>query len=195
MIDEKTFGKTPAAMYLARELNSVGDQSLIRSCSVRTKMFNQNVKDIEQAVSYGLMSSKTGANLLLLLRHQASVITIDDLSSDVNAPVFIAQLLRNTIIGNIKQAIRRISIVRKIEINSVDEFKIMRSGRLSRSSSAGAEVFEVLGHEAGIITSKGEYWKVDVNLNSIADTTTPELLHERSDRRCKRLGKEHMIGK
>jgi len=185
-LDPYTFGATPAAQYLVRTLNEHGSQSIKKSCANRSRSFNTNVNQIENAVASGVMSAHAAANFLRLLREDATKITFADVGQDK----FIAQLLRNVIIGNIKRAIRKVTTMRKVENSNVN-FDKMRHKGSAKSTSAGT-IYTVLGLDAGIKYNDGDYYRVYPDYDCLVDTTTPELLMERSNRRCLRQGKPHM---
>jgi len=185
-----TFGSTPASQYLARIVNE-RNPSAMRTCSNRIRTFNTNVNELEDAVAGGYMSAHVAANLLRLLRDDATKIELDP--SVVEAK-FISQLLRNVIIGHIKRAIRRVSTLRKIENGNVNLPKVRTKGaRVVRG--AGESIYSILGYVAGVEYSDGEYYRQFPDYDAIEDGTTPELLMERSNRRCLRQGKQHMLEK
>jgi hypothetical protein len=183
-----TFGSTPAAQYLARTINE-RNPFLMRNCSNRIRTFNTNVHQIENAVEAGTMTAHVAANLLRLLRLDAAAITLPE---DAVEGKFIAQLLRNTIIGNIKRAIRRVTTIRKIELGNVNLSQVQR--KATKSIGDGTTVYSILGYIAGI-EAHGGYIRENPPYSIIADETTPELLMERSNRRCLRQGKQHMMEK
>lgn len=183
--DPFTFGATPAAQYLVRII-SERNPFIMKTCSNRIRTFNTNVKEIENAVACGQMSAHVAANLLRLLRNDAAAITLAD---DVVEGKFIAQLLRNIIIGHIKRAIRRVTTIRKIENGNVNLHKVQR--KAAKSIGSDGNIYSILGYIAGIEDEDG-YERTYPNYEQIVDGTTPELLMERSNRRCLRQGKQHM---
>lgn len=186
-----TFGNTPASLYLVRVLNE-RNPSAVRLCSVRTRSFNTNVNEIEYCVEHGTMTAHTAANLLRLLRLEATTIAFDD---SVVEGKFIAQLLRNVIIGNIKRAIRRVEILRKVENGNSTITKVGQkaNGHVLSPNGQLPIHFHILGYPAGMLDADGDYHRVVPTYSSITDNTTPELLMERSNRRCLRQKKPHMM--
>lgn len=188
-IELYTFGKTPAAKFLARTIND-RNLKIVTACTNRARTFNTNVNEIRRCVATGTMSAHVAANLLRLLRDEATKIEFD---SSVIEGKFIAQLLRNVIIGNIKRAIRATSTLRKIEVGNVNLNKVARKGSPYNNGLEEEVVsYSILGYAAGTVTKDGQYNRQFPDYNSISDPTTPELLAERSDRRCLRQGKSHM---
>ncbi len=185
-----TFGSTPAAQYLARIINERNPLAM-KSCSNRIRTFNTNVNEIEDSVAAGYMTAHVAANLLRLLRDEATLIELDPSIAEAK---FISQLLRNVIIGHIKRAIRRVSTLRKIESGNVNLPKIRAKGsRVVRN--AGESIYSILGYVAGVEYSDGDYYRQFPDYEAIEDGTTPELLMERSNRRCLRQNKPHMTNK
>lgn len=192
-LDENTFGKSPAANYLVRELNYYNDKKLTRSCTVRVNVFYRNVSAIVESVGANNMSAKVAANLLRLLREDATKITMD-----VNTE-FVCNLLRNTIIGHIKSAMRKTETIRKIENGNSTYQNLRHRGSINHVySSTDRTVYNILGYIAGetqLISydhSGGQtmlYSREFPHIDTIIDPITPELLHTRSVMRCKRLGK------
>lgn len=185
-----TFGSTPASQYLTRIINE-RNPGAMKSCSNRIRTFNTNVNEIEDAVAAGYMSAHVAANLLRLLRTDAASI---ELNADVVEGRFISQLLRNVIIGHIKRAIRRVTTMRKIESGNVNLPKIRTKGsRIVRG--AGESIYSILGYVAGVEYTDGGYLRQFPDYEALEDGTTPELLMERSNRRCLRQQKPHMVEK
>lgn len=188
--DLNTFSNTPAGQYLTRIINE-RNPGAMKSCSNRIRTFNTNVNEIESAVANGFMSAHVAANLLRLLRTDAASI---ELNADVVEGKFISQLLRNVIIGHIKRAIRRVTTMRKIESGNVNLPKVRIKGSRTMSDTSQS-VYSILGHVAGVEYADGDYYRQFPEYAELQDTTTPELLMERSNRRCLRQNKPHMMEK
>lgn len=185
-LDLFTFGSTPAAQYLARII-SERNPFAMKACSNRIRTYNTNVNQIEQSVASSVMSAHVAANLLRLLRDEATTIAFPE---DMVEGKFIAQLLRNVIIGHIKRAIRRVTTLRKIENGNITLPKVRI--KASRVIGTGQDIYSILGYVAGIDYKDGDYFPQLPEYEDLQDSTTPELLMERSDRRCLRQGKPHM---
>jgi hypothetical protein len=195
-LDLNTFGKTPAAHYLVRRLNELQNKSLARACTVRVNAFNTSCAGIEYSVGFGAMSSKVGANLLRLLREEATAIElVGTPAQEVN---FVANLLRNVIIGHIKSVMRKITVVRKIENGTKDINTLMKKASVERTT-ADSTIYSILGYDCAVVVGPKEldgeqnlftlYANVPT-IGSVEDPTTPEVLYERSLNRCKRQQKE-----
>jgi hypothetical protein len=201
MFDINTFGKTPAAHYLARRLIELDNKKLTRSCTVRINAFNTNVAGIVSAVGTERMDAKVAANLLRLLREEATKLELTVGAIDPDELSFVDNLVRNVIIGHIKSAMRRITVVRKIENGSKDLNTIMKKGSRVVSGLHIVDIdYYVMGYHAGYmapdcrVTSDGllpdVFYPVKPSIFAIEDPTTPELLHDRSINRCIRQNKE-----
>jgi hypothetical protein len=205
MLDLNTFGKTPAANYLARRLIELGSKKLSRACTVRVNAFNTNVAGVVSAVASESMDAKVAANLLRLLREEATGINLQVEGVHPDELMFVDNLLRNVIIGHIKSAMRKTSVMRKIENGSKDINTITKKGSRVVSGLHIVDVdYYIMGHRAGYLSTdvecgpgefpSGVFHPVKPSIGGIEDPTTPELLHERSLKRCKRQGKEWANG-
>jgi hypothetical protein len=201
-IPETTFGNTPAAMYLARKLNEAQDVALLRSTGRRiTATFHQTkqlVAAYEQGTGNGGIDTKTLANCLRLMREEITNEKIQYWHDDL----IIHQLRRNVQIGHIKRAIRLATIARKAE-------RVMTSPDMKASDVSGKATSNVTEFSYYFTDSQSnKKYLAGVTIRDDADenfvlihkfnlsdveTITPELLHERSERRCIRLKKPHTI--
>ena len=191
MLQLNSFGKSPAAEHLVRQLNAltVGKSEASRSVSKSIRLFNENIKCILEAVDHEAMTAKVAANLLRLLRSEAQTVNIqawDD--AGVCTREHITNLTRNVVIGNIKQAIRKITVIRQVQNNSSTFAKAKRSGQVSDCLGRKCSV-EVMGHPAGYLTHQGVWVQWTPFTWTIEDEVTAEILHERSDRRQARKEK------
>lgn len=200
-LSENTFGDTPAALYLVRALNKLNNPSVGRSVGKRITSSSKCVNELVQSYSEGTMSAKSVANCLRLMRLEVS--------SGISEYAFpcsqrlIDQLTRNVQIGLIKRAMRLCTIARKAERvmeNPTQRGKIINFTRGSvlgdsvqysftdsttKEQYTAGSLFMYPGYPMVTITNR-------FDLNEIKDVT-PELLMERSNRRCKRLGKAHTL--
>lgn len=185
---ENTFGNTPAAMYLVRKLNELNDPIVSKSVSRRIVTTKTHVANLVAAYQSGFLSPKTMANSLRLMREEVT-------SSELNAPEFVYKLAVNVQIGAIKQALRLATVARKAQT------------RMNNPNLTSVTPIEEIGltgfthwwydHQsnkymrAGRTIDDVQMTKI-FKLDEVSDIT-PELLHERSNARCKRLGKPHVI--
>ena len=197
-IPENTFGPTPAAMYLCRLLNEGKKELLRRSMGRRITGTSAQVRQLITAYEMRLIEPKTLANCLRLMREEISTgnfgITIEE------------QLCRNVQIGYIKQGIRLATVGRKAErVMSSPASKSLRAQPKHYEDGVMNEYY-FRDSESGFLYKAGDsYHEIDETGRDEYVTTyahrpkldevnhiTPELLHERSVRRCIRLKKPHV---
>ena len=185
-IDINTFGKTPAAEQLARQVKN--QQNTARSVSVAIKTFNDNVNAILDSVDRNAMSAKVASNLLRLLRQEAKNINIQVYDDTGSTTEYITNLTRNVVIGNIKRAIRAITVIRKIQNSNTSLEKVKSKASTSVAmASKHVEAYQILGYRAGWHIVSQKEWVPDFPRSSeVTEIVTPELLHARSLSRQKR---------
>lgn len=204
-MDINTFGKTPAAMQLVRFLNAIEDAALNLSISRRINSTNVTVRDLIAAYESQALPAKTVANCLRLLRNE---IVNDVGSHSFTDDTIVDQLRRNVQIGIIKRGLRLCTISRKAEIvmqnpevrsserevvevdGGFETHYKFRDSQSGKSYTAGM-IFKSDGTEP-FFDMDGEVFVTHYEQSNV-DFITPELLHERSNRRCLRRGKPHMI--
>jgi hypothetical protein len=212
-MDEMTFGKTPAAMYLARTLNELDNKSLSRSVGRSITATTNAVAQLMHAYGVGVLSPKVLANTLRLMRLEISPpddeFALDwgnekQFSDEMQLRGLVDKLTKNVCVGVIKSAIRTATVASKAErvmvspekrgfatfIND-DNFSQVREfsfydKQLDKEVICGSVALDRLSKEVDVYVYRPQPEDVD--------TITPELLVERSNRRCKRQGKPHMEG-
>lgn len=190
-IPVETFGSTPAAMYLARELNKLQDPTLLRNCGKRITATFKQVRELNQAYTVGEISPKTLANTLRLMRLEVTN------EPDVD---FVNRLRKNVQIGCIKQGIRLATVGRKAERVMVNPQMRSSMKRVNGELCATAYYFTDSTSKKQISAGylfypDHDHTVVETVVNRYSadevETVTPKLLHERSERRCIRLNKPH----
>jgi hypothetical protein len=191
-LDEFTFGNTPAAKYLVRELNCRGQDSINRAVGKRITATASLVRDLVNAYSEGTLPAKTVANTLRLMREEIVRENAHSYSDDK----LLDHLRSNVQIGYIKQGIRLCTVARKAE--RVMQSPLKRASGTKKvgnhvhfsfkESSTGAQYTAGAMYEdgAGNYRFATRHFKLD----EVADVT-PEILEARSIKRCTRLGKAH----
>jgi hypothetical protein len=182
MMNLNTFGKTPAAEHLVRKLNEITDPGLqravTRSVAIAIKGANLNINEIRHSVHTYSMSPKVAANLLRLLREEA--LTFSGGGTHIN------DLTTNVIIGNIKRAIREVTVLRKIEnvTSSADKVRNKcKEAYISYEHGGNVVGYSYDGYEVGTILN-GVFEPFGFPV--VDDPVTSELLHKRSASRRKR---------
>lgn len=188
-IPEVTFGSSPAAMYLARELNRLQDSVLLRNCGKRITATAKQVAELNYAYEYGFISPKTLANTLRLMRLEVT----EEPDTD-----FTSRLRKNVQIGTIKRGIRLATVSRKAErimnapisrsseiIDTGNSLDCYFTDSTSKKTLCAGRIFQIEVDNYDPIITVAKYNTEDV------DMVTSELLHARSEKRCIRLNKPH----
>jgi hypothetical protein len=110
MIDKFTYGKTPAAIYLADQLNRLGDPRLNRKVTRLLTSFNEVVNELLAANKAGLLSAHTVGTFIAALRQRAQTA-----SQCFAQDSLIADLTSNIMTGKVKELQRRVLTVRHWE--------------------------------------------------------------------------------
>jgi hypothetical protein len=179
MLNLNTFGKTPAAEHLVRKINEIPELGLRRavtcSVSIAIKSANLSINQIRHSVYSYSMSPKVAANLLRLLREEAL--------SFSGGGTHINDLTKNVIIGNIKRAIREVTVLRKIENATSSADKVRSKCKVAYKCEDDEVGYSFAGYEVGTIANDVfEPFGYPV----VEDPVTSELLHKRSALRRQR---------
>ena len=198
-LSKNTYGDSPAALYLVRVLNEYNNSAVTRSVGKRITASSKCVNELVEAYQLNAMSAKSVANCLRLMRAEVSM------PCPVSAPSpdrLIDQLTRNVQIGLIKKAMRLCTIARKAERVMENPDKRSANQKFSLSTAGVAQtLFEFKDSESGKTYTAGRALMFGTSKPCLLPKTfkfedvqdvTAEILMERSDRRCKRLGKPHM---
>lgn len=109
-LDKFTFGKTPAAMYLATHLNEHGNSSTARKCSRVIEAFRSTLNDVVCSHMHtDEMTARTFNRLIIMLREVAKR------SPDHIPDRLAAELVRNILVGETKSWINRASHTKKLQ--------------------------------------------------------------------------------
>ena len=182
MMHPYTFGNTPAAEHLVRQLNSLDDANTSRSASKIIKNFNVNIGAIVNSVDNGDMSPKVAANLMRLLRSEAQGVKVTSVLRDSD---IITHLTRNVVIGAIKHASRIFTVQRKIENSNQTLAKLKSRAAVCTFDNGSIQTYSLDGYRAGYLVEKE--WIPECPVSSmIEDPVTADLLHFRSERRIAR---------
>lgn len=163
ILDKYTYGKTPAALYLADALNRLNAPKLARKVTRTMTNFNRIFNELETANQAGIMSVHTigGLAALMKTRIEATKFELSDLPDDcsqtdevLSTLTLVNDLTRNLLTGRTRDIARRVQKVRIFEQQNVT------------SQSAPTKP-----------------------LSEVEDVITPELLTERSLQKLTRLNK------
>ena len=178
-----TFGNSPAALYLDRELAKLGNKYLARKIGARIHATNFQVDEIWRSFMSGKMSSKTATHVLSLMRNEVRdstpVYDIGNMFKEVNRiETLIDKLCRNVQIGAIKHALGEISTHGKFIKSNIKEMH-----RAAAWNTEGTYRFERQMNEMRNPSWNTEYFLVKDGAES--------MLMSKSDKRCTRQGKPH----
>jgi hypothetical protein len=119
-LDKFTYGKTPAAIYLAELLNTLDAPKLARKVSRTLVDFNELINQIEASNDVGILSAHNIGYLAAMLRIRAQDTWLDDnmkhcTDESDESLVLVNNLVHNILIGRIKDLSRRVQMVRIYE--------------------------------------------------------------------------------
>ena len=189
---ETTYSSTPAGMYLARLMIELYNPTFARCVGKRITATNRSVAELLSGYETGSVSAKTVANCLRLMRLEISN-EVDPFNGVESTERLIDQLRRNVQIGAIKRAIRLTTIARKAE------HVMAKPGERARRTEVvdNLHLYKVVDtitnaeYTAGYSSlTDGDTWSSIIYREEFVDID-PNLLHDRSLRRCTRLGKPH----
>jgi hypothetical protein len=176
---KNTFGKTPAAIYLADRLNILNDPKYTRKISSIIHRVQSVMADSIKASEVGLLSTKTLNFIIARLRRDVEDAsnTLINIESYVGSGGYLmpdqlsANLMSNILIGELKSATRR---CRKVKLLKHKQQQLV--GRVAIDASLKSE----------ILLKK-------ITIRDVKDPTTPEFLIERSRAKLKRKGKVNSL--
>jgi len=208
-ISLNTYGNSPGAEYLCRELNKLADSVILRNVGKQITSTYKQVADLKNSYQNGFVSSKTFANCLRLMRLDVSISTFT-----LPCNVLIDQLRRNVQIAAIKKALRQSEIASKAyrvmqnpqkkskhfitETKITDNnFKTILTKYYFKDKSTNRKYYLAGCHTKCEYTdgSTEEFLSVSIFNDDNVNDITSEVLHARSEARCKRLNKPHTFNK
>lgn len=174
MIDKYTFGKTPAAIYLADRLNMLNDPKYTRKASSKIHDVQAVIADAIRAHEAGLLSIHTLNFISSALRKK-----IEDMADDMwNGEPYIGSgghempdklsinLMANVLIGELKSVSRR---TREVKLLKTKQQRL---------------VTKIVGD----VSLKNVMTVKNITIGDVKDPTTPEILINRSRAKLKRKG-------
>jgi len=105
MLDKFTYGKTPAAIYLAARLNEFGNPKMSRIVTSHLCRVNTMLNELESSNCAGEMSVRTLSFLTELLRDQLK--RLEQEGGFLTSDKTVNNLVSNVIIGKMKSVQRR----------------------------------------------------------------------------------------
>jgi hypothetical protein len=189
MIDKYTFGKTPAAIYLADRLNVLNDPRYTQRISSRIHEVQAAISDIVSAHENGHIRLQTLNFFVAFMRQKINTVRSNFLDCEQyvgsgNHPMpdlLSVNLMTNVLIGELKSITRR---SRQVKILKTKQQRVVTKLRQD-----GFET--MLCHDGGHVLARVDEKLVipNITLADVTDETTPEKLVERSRKKLARLGK------
>lgn len=105
-LDKTTFGKTPAALYLADYLNKLEQPLVTKRTGKILTGFRNTFTQLEKANNVGILTAHNLARVIGSMRENFFVDVGDELASN---------LVTNILVGEMKILLRKSSNIRKIE--------------------------------------------------------------------------------
>jgi hypothetical protein len=179
MLDKHTFGKTPAAIYLADRLNFLDDPKYTRKMSSRIHDIQAVIADATRAHEAGLLSIHTLNFIANALRERIE----DDTANLLEGELYIGSggqempdtlsinLMANVLIGELKSISRR---TREVKLLKTKQQRLVT--KIAGDSSLKK-----------VMTMK------NITISDVKDPTTPESLIERSRQKLKRKGLKNTL--
>lgn len=162
MLDKHTFGKTPAAIYLADRLNVLDDSKYTRKVSSRIHDVQRVIAEMVAANEAGILSIHTLGFMSTAMREKIEILARnlyalkhDDLSMN---------LFQNVLKGELKSIVRR---SREVKLLKTKQQRLMTK----------------VGNDRLLTVTP-------ITIGDIKDPTTPESLIEKSRAKLKRKGKQ-----
>lgn len=106
-IEKYTFGKTPAAMYLAKYLSDLDSPIVMKRTGKMLTSYRNTLSQLEKANNQGILSAHNLARVVCSMREHFKVDVGEETASN---------LVTNILVGHMKALLRKSSEIRKIEM-------------------------------------------------------------------------------
>jgi len=189
MLDKHTFGKTPAAIYLADRLNVLNDPRYTQKVSSRIHEVQTAIADIVKAHEAGHIKLHTLNFFVSFMRQKIIGIKTNFLQSElyvgsgshIMPDVLSVNLMTNVLVGELKSITRR---SRQVKILKTKQQRVVTKLRQD-----GFET--MLCHDGDHVLARVDEQLVipNITLANVVDETTAEVLIRRSRKKLERLGK------
>ena len=176
MLDKRTFGNSPAAIYLADMLNALGDKRQTHRVS---SFINSTSKMINEAVALHLDHQMSTTMLYFIVDNISRDVAnkADDMRVGANGIVYdpvVCNLMENVLRGQIKNVKRRLEKVVRIH-QQQNRAKIKNASK-------------IVVNDKAIVLGKTEFVPRKITISSVPDTTNEHTLVSKSIKRLHRLG-------
>ncbi len=185
-LDKYTYGKTPAAIYLADQLNAIGRPTLARKAGKIINGIREAVKGLLEANAAGLISTTVLADFVRMKREELMAwreMTLNQQHMDevTDDEILVTELVTNICVGELKSASRRSSEAKIVNRKPwVDPEEV--EGMRKRDWQSGY-------YRAIRDPQSGKWVKRLVTAVEVEETITPEVLVKRSRDNLTKRGK------
>lgn len=183
-LDRYTYGKTPAAIFLADRLNQLGDPVLARKVGKNISTMQSLVAELYKSNIAGTLSAHTIGNIAGIYRKQT--LEVHDKMVASNDELVI-NLMTNVMIGDIKRIQRQVMDARHAE-----QYRARVLGKPSRYFDArdgDQQILTAAEHAIVAEMRNGRVRGAKILVEDMHDPITPEILVERSKRKLVKRGK------
>lgn len=158
-LEQFTFGKTPAAVYLYDYLKNLNKPLVSKKTGKILTSFRNTLSQLEEANLAGILNAHNLAKIINLMRAEFKVEVGDNLASN---------LATNILVGEMKTLIRKSEEIRKIEIQQ-NKIKINQLINNQIINKKGYKIAELI--EDKLVTTKYNVSNVqdDINAQTLTD--------------------------
>jgi hypothetical protein len=155
-IDKTTFGKTPAALYLADYLSKLDKPIVAKRTGKMLTSYRNTLAQLEQANKMAILNAHNLARVVGSMREKFQVNVGDEMASN---------LVTNIIVGEMKTLLRRSAEIRRIELQ---QDKYIGSEKIG-------EIFNKKGYKIAKLTEDTVYFPI-YTVNDIPEDINAETL-------------------
>jgi len=195
MLDKHTFGKTPAAIYLADRLNVLNDERYTQKLSSKIHAMQACINDVVRAHENDYLDLKTLAFFVKSMRRTVedtaqNFLEYDQYVNKAGHPMpdkLSIDLMMNIIKGELKSISRRAREVRLLKDKQNRVLHALK--REVNVSFDDQSEFTTKVEKDAIVLAEVIFETPNITIKDVKDETTPETLMARSRAKCERLGK------
>ena len=184
LLEKFTYGRTPAAIYLAAHLNKLNDPKLMRKVSHRLAEFRTLLNELEASNTEGSLSLRSLGSIVSMLNASAKL-KKEELLAAGHTDTLVLHLMTNLMVGDSKSLLRRAGRAKVLTRLGQQTHREV-NGALETSEG---EIFSEEGYLVGVRKPDNTVQGFKFTAGEMEDTTTPEHLAEKSRRNLARRGK------
>lgn len=174
MLNKYTFGKTPAAVYLADHINQLSEKEntkiLIKKIGHLLSTQREILKQLENSNAQGILSTHNLSNIINAMRKGVHFNVGGELVSN---------LVTNILVGEMKTVIRKSTQVRLIELH--------QNKKVKNKPHKEGDIYNKKGYKIATV-SNGEVILEKYNVQQVKDSINAQSLDEKQSQKMKRKG-------